>query len=262
MVQMVEDDPFIPLRFQKDHSGMQGTEYFTDWRDKVCRLNWIIASQFIAFAAKKLHKLGITKQLCNRLLEPFLYHTVIVTASEWENFFSLRAHPAAEIHIDDLAEKMLIAYNESTPKQLEAGEWHIPFGDQFDEQRLFDLAEELQEPWEEGFRFHRHHVRAVNDLKLKIATARCARVSYMNFEGKDDYKADIGLHDKLDEQGHYSPFEHCGQAMNEEQINSESYNDDDGDDGTWGWSGNFHGFIQYRKFLHGENRTDSRVIKK
>jgi thymidylate synthase ThyX len=58
-----------------------------------------------------------------------MWHTVICTGSEWENFFALRANDQAEIHIQDLAFKMLEAYNASEPKQLKAGEWHIPFGD-------------------------------------------------------------------------------------------------------------------------------------
>ena len=29
MVKMVEEDPFIPIAWQKDHKGMQGTEYIT-----------------------------------------------------------------------------------------------------------------------------------------------------------------------------------------------------------------------------------------
>ena len=57
-----------------------------------------------------------------------------------------------------------------------------------------------------------------------------------------------------------SPFEHCAKAEQRE-IESESFNYDDGDDGTWGWSGNFRGFIQYRKMIAGENKQDSRVIK-
>jgi len=57
-----------------------------------------------------------------------MYHTVIVTASEWQNFFALRAHEAAEIHIQRLAHKMLNVYNESDPNVLEPGDWHIPFG--------------------------------------------------------------------------------------------------------------------------------------
>ena len=47
-------------------------------------------------SAKNLSEFGLTKQIVNRLLEPFMWHTVIVTATDYENFFALRAHEAAE----------------------------------------------------------------------------------------------------------------------------------------------------------------------
>ena len=88
------------------------------------------------------------------------------------------------------------------------------------------------------------------NLVNKTRTARCARVSYLNFEGKDDYLADVKLHDRLSKLGHWSPFEHCATAM------SESYYASDLE-----WSGNFKGFIQYRKRFEGENKSDDRVTK-
>lgn len=269
MVKMVEEDPFIPIRFQRDHPGMQGTEYFTGWREKVIRFAWIAASKAAVFSAKKLHKLGLTKQLCNRILEPFLYHTILVTATEWENFFALRAHEAAEIHIQDLAYKMLEAYNASTPKQLKAGEWHIPFGDTIDDDRLKILMPYIQPASVQWYE------EKWNELELKISTARCARVSYLNFEGKDDYFADVKLHDQLMSSGHWSPFEHCARAMTDYEysthINGEIEHVNICECGidaqipkedAEGWSGNFRGFIQYRKTFKNENRKDSRVIIK
>lgn len=234
MVDMVNQTPFVPLAFQKEHKGMQGTEYFTD-PDEIFMLEnkWLEARNSAVQQAKSLSAAGVTKQLCNRLLEPFMYHTIIVTSSEWENFFALRAHGAAEIHIAKAAEKMLEAYNASTPKVLNVGEWHIPFGDQFDTGRIIALD---GGPQSSSF---------IESTKVKIATARCARVSYMNFEGKDDYSADIKLHDILREQGHMSPFEHCAQVSDENN------------------GGNFGaGWNQYRKMFENENRRDPRVVSK
>ena len=206
MIKMVEEDPFIPIKWMKDHKGMQGTEYFED--GSACKYLWLKAKDEAIKQAQILSNKGITKQICNRLLEPFMWHTVICTASEWQNFFALRAHKDAEIHIQELAYRMLDEYNGSTPKKLQAGEWHIPFGDKFNEGRLSFL--------------HAHG--SIQELAIKIATARCARVSYLNFEGKDDYEADIKLHDRLLQSGHMSPFEHCAQVMDEDQIKAESFN--------------------------------------
>lgn len=229
MLKMVEENPFIPIKWMKDHKGMQGVEYFENIDDLwELKARWLQARDRAVDQARILSTLGLTKQIVNRLLEPFMWHTAIVTATEWENFFALRAHEAAEIHLQDLAHKMLGAYNFSNPKQLKTLEWHIPFGDQFDIERLKKLSN--------------LDIQKAHNIKIKIATARCARVSYMNFEGKDDYEADIKLHDMLLSSGHMSPMEHCAQAMK-------------------GWSGNFQGFIQYRKMIQGENKQDNRVTK-
>ena len=116
MVKMVEEDPFIPIAWQKSHVGMQGSEYWGDaeWVEiekgvskahvKNCSIgNWIQARNNAVSIAKQLYDKGITKQLCNRLLEPFMWHTTLVTATELSNFFSLRL-PIYEIDLDNLEE--------------------------------------------------------------------------------------------------------------------------------------------------------------
>ena len=90
MVESVMETPFIPIEFQKDHKGMQGFEYLQDMeREDAVRL-WLGARNAAVQHAVKLHEAGVTKQLCNRILEPFLYHKVLLTATEFGNFFKLR----------------------------------------------------------------------------------------------------------------------------------------------------------------------------
>jgi thymidylate synthase ThyX len=233
MVKSVENNPFIPIAWQKDHKGMQGTEYFTDNQD-IQRLEdlWILQSREAIKSAQSLNNLQTTKQLCNRLLEPFMWHTVIMTSGKegLENFFDLRNHEAAEIHIQELARKMKEVYIESTPKELKAGEWHIPFGDEW--------------------------YSASSSFNLKVSTARCARVSYtvVGEEGKEpNYDNDLKLHDRLLESGHFSPFEHCAKVMSDEEY--ESFIKGEVDFGfdipkhTMGWCNNFKGFIPYRYLI-------------
>jgi thymidylate synthase ThyX len=90
MVKSVEENPFIPIAWQKDHKGMQGTEYFDIQHSEIFKSDWLFARSRAIDAAETLNKQGVTKQLANRLLEPFMWHTVIVTATEWENFFRMR----------------------------------------------------------------------------------------------------------------------------------------------------------------------------
>ena len=244
MLQKVMKTPFIPVKWMKDHSGMQGNEYFSGWKLFLLKQLWLTARNLSVLLAMILSRFGLTKQIVNRLLEPFMYHTVICTGTDWENFFALRAHDAAEIHIADLAYKMLEAYNESTPKLLKKGEWHVPFGDRVDDARIEEMLYSGNIENVNWVNVEQHD-SWIDEIKIRIATARCARVSYLNFEGQDDYIADVKLHDRLFSMGHFSPFEHCAIASS-----------------TDSYSGNFKGFIQYRKILAEENKTDPRVIKK
>jgi thymidylate synthase ThyX len=243
MLEMVKTKPFMPIAWMKEHKGMQGTDYFTDPVEIAELEKAYLAARDSAVAhAENLSALGLTKQIVNRGLEAYMWHTVIITACDFENFISLRAHEAAEIHIQKLAFLMLDELNNSTPKLLQPGDWHIPFGDKMDEEQLKQLLPKVQPDsvnW---------YLDAIQELKVKVATARCARVSYtvVGEEGKpDNYDADVKLHDRLLSMGHLSPFEHCAQCTDEEK-----------------WFGNFYCWKQYRKILPNENRTDDRVLKK
>ena len=276
MLKMVKEQPFIPIGFQEDHSGMQGTTYLNGIEFENAVDNWIIARNGAVKEAEVLHNNNVTKQLCNRLLEPFMYHTVLVTATEWENFFELRCPKyqtpvsqtiepqrswkdltnnhsnednitlleenkdniifklqhnkgAAEIHIMDLAEKMWDVYNESTPKQLEVGQWHIPFGDNINIEKLFEEIG-YENPEEREL------------LKTKIAVARCARISYETLGDNPEinYEKDIKLHDDLLAMGHFSPFEHCCVVPSEQEYNEARKGKE------IGWFYNLKGFKSYR----------------
>ena len=89
-----------------------------------------------------------------------------------------------------------------------------------------------------------------NKILLKICTARCARLSYMTFDGDIDYEKDIKLHDQLLDSKHFSPFEHCARVMSEDEYydffkGSLGQNEHE----SRGWCNNFKGFIPYRYLL-------------
>lgn len=90
MLKSVLSNPFIPIAWQADHKGMQGSSYLGKFKSFLAKQGWLTARNFAVAFSWVLSKINITKQLCNRLLEPFMYHTVIITATEWENMFSLR----------------------------------------------------------------------------------------------------------------------------------------------------------------------------
>jgi len=268
MIQQVIDNPATPVWWGKNQSGMQAKEELSnsdticlDFDGNICaedargmnqyqtpmgaaKFTWLEARDSAIEFVKKLNSIGLHKQICNRILEPWFNMRIILSGTEFENFFALRAHEDAQPELQCLAHMMLDAYNNSTPKLLQTGEWHIPFGDRMNERTLTDWFD-LNHPVQPGSLTWKEE--KINELKRKVAIARCARVSYFNYEGKDDYAADIKLCDRLfgNIPKHLSPTEHVAQAM-----------------GNSDWSGNFKGFKQYRKFFNDENLTDGRVVKK
>jgi len=260
MIEQIKINPAMPVWWGKNQSGMQAKEELSDekthyivqgeldgyYSDKdLAKYQWLHARDRAIESVNGLMKLGVHKQIANRILEPWFNIRIILSGTEFENFFALRDHPDAQPELQRLATMMLEAYNASNPKRLSEGEWHIPFGDKFDNSKLHALVLKINnnivldmDGWLED---------EIIALKKKIAIARCARVSYLNFEGKDDYENDIKLCDRLfgNVPRHLSPTEHVASAM-----------------GNSDWCGNFRGFKQYRKYFADENLKDSRVIKK
>jgi thymidylate synthase ThyX len=230
MIKMVRENPAMPVFWGKNQAGMQSKEELVGSELLNAKEAWLRARDRAVESAEELMKCGMHKQYANRAIENFLYVKTILTGTEFENFFALRAHADTQPEFQDLAYKMLDIYQLSEPNKLKEGEWHIPFGDKLDESRLTELYYKTAIPHEE--------------LKLRISVARCARVSYLNFEGKDDYNKDIELSETLSSSGHWSPFEHCAMALSTSEF-----------------SGNFKGWKQYRKTFYDENRGDGRVQK-
>jgi hypothetical protein len=241
MIEAAKTNPAMPVFWGKNQAGMQSNVELEGVELAEAKRLWLEARDNAVISVEKLAAVGLHKQCSNRILEPWLHTTSLVSGTDFENLFALRAHPDAQPEFRDLAYLMLELYQKSTPTKLKVGEWHIPFGDKIDEQRLIHdtLTETHGQLWWEV----KDADFILEDAKLNIATARCARVSYLNFDGKDDYSADIKLTtERLAPSGHWSAFEHCARAME-----------------TSTQMGNFVGWKQYRKFFVDENRKDDRV---
>lgn len=267
MIEAVKNDPFVPMKFIKEHKGMQGYEYLGPDEEFWARKTWLMAAELSIHQAELLvDKYKVSKQFANRLLEAYMWHKVLVTATEWENFFALRYHGSAEIHMQTLAQQMLLAMNNSHPKFLNPGEWHIPYGNDINESKLAEL---IYQKHPDG-----KYATFEQQYRLKISVARAARISYTlpyTIE-KHDYFRDSERHDELFQSGHWSPFEHQAQAPypwelcpkwnNKGSATPEEVKQYLAQNLEMGWWGNFRGWKQYRKTFSGmENRLDNRLSK-
>lgn len=204
----VMEDPFVPRPFTKNQKGMSGAPITDQAVQEACEQAWLRSRDAAVIAALDLlvgtnrrqelmgndishyravldayemetDEPSVHKQHVNRLLEPFMYHTVIVTSSLWDNFFELRIAPAAQPEIYDCAQLMLKAYQASTPIERLI---HLPYV-QVDEEK------------------------AVEPFDVKLSVASCASVSYKSPDELSE-KAAGRIFDVMATDKHLSPFEH------------------------------------------------------
>jgi thymidylate synthase ThyX len=239
----VMEDPFIPERFPINGKGMQPGGYYepTSIDHQKATEVWLKARDQVIEQAKKLvgedyawledskhdfvgggypRYLHVHKQIANRLLEPFQWHTVIVTATEFDNFFKLRTHTDAQAEIKTIADLMYKHYHfkdsgyaEYQPKLLKSGEWHLPLVSNED---ISHVSHYLG--YGDKYLTWNHYTDALGkiaeeflEILKQISVARCARVSYLTHDGIRDIVKDLELFERLKTSGHFSPFEHVAQ---------------------------------------------------
>jgi len=227
---MVIDNPAIPLAFTKNQKGMQGGQALDGAEHDAAVAAWLEGRDRAVEVANKLADLEVHKQYANRVLEPWAHITVVCTATDWANFFTLRIHPAAQPEIHELAKKMYEAYCVSNPDILEEGQWHLPF--------ILEDDFSLNTEW-----FAKVQTEEYGLLQVKRSVSRCARVSYLNHEGKKPMiEEDLQLYDRLlgSVPIHASPAEHQATASSDPKLKS----------------GNFTGWVQYRQMLDNQNVTE------
>jgi thymidylate synthase ThyX len=217
--------PGIPLSWPLNQRGMQGGPELGPADAAKAQQIWLGARDNAVQSAEKLLELGVHKSVVNRLLEPFMTTTIIVSATEWDNFFHQRATPPATVEalaqaeIRAAADAMQAAYTASEPTPVPQGNWHLPY---ITHEDISWLARESLAP---------------------VSAARCARVSYLTHAGKRDPQADLDLYQRLvtADPPHASPLEHVATPA------------------RWGEDppGNFTGWRQLRHVAFPCNRKDS-----
>lgn len=151
----VRKNPYMPFHWGRNQKGMQADIELTGWRLWLAKFGWRMAAKVACFFHWLLELIGLHKQNCNRIIEPWLTAEIIAssTSDGLQNFWRLRNHKDAQPDLMLVAKASWILWNVSSPKTLKPGEWHIP----------------LILPDEESLPIMK---------QLRISAARCARVSY------------------------------------------------------------------------------------
>lgn len=238
-------DTAMPIHWGKNQKGMQAAEQndaqvdvwhpsgpaeykaSAESRERA----WLHARNHAIEVARAFDAAGYHKQVVNRLLEPFMHITVLVSATEWDNFLELRDHPDAEPHIQMLAREIRKCLTDETTVQFMApGAWHLPF---LSNEELIWLEDD-------------------NEAAIKLSVARCASTSFKTVDGFDmTLERAEQVYDKLvtSKPIHASPLEHVAQVDAKTVDGMTSFR-------RWrnrSQHGNFVGFRQLRHMLTSEN---------
>lgn len=234
MIDRIIADPFIPETFNARVKGMGvGRELHADDRRKAW-VAWNDALYSAIAAARKLVLLKVDKSRINRLLEPFMWMTTVVTATEWENFFALRCPDAnepdiyfpAQLEFQRIAIMMRDAMNASEPYELEYGQWHLPYVSRDELHNRLDADYTTEDA-------------------VKVSARRCAAVSYLRHAQDESWEQSIEKTDRmLDARPpHLSPFEHVARPARPPTLD------------FFERTGNFEGWVQYRKTIPNEDNA-------
>lgn len=216
------EHPFVPIYWGANKSGMSADQQLTGFNLSMAKFSWKLAGKFAVMFHKMMEIVGVHKQTCNRIIEPWMSVVGTITSTEWDNFLRLRYDRNAQPEIIVLAKKIHDAIKASEPTVPENG-IHLPFIDE-EERKTFPI-----------------------DQLIKISVARCCRTSYANCLGKKSQpEEDIKLYHRLLGNGHFSPFEHIALIPNHGRVAKELQYD---------LQRNFRGWYQLRAFIQPESNT-------
>lgn len=241
-VKQVRENPFVPGSFTKNKRGMQADTTLAEADQSIAEMVWRRAAENAATEAEGLAALEVHKQQANRIIEPYVWHTALITSTYWDNFFALRIHPAADPEMQKIARLMKEAIDASTPRELQEREWHLP---------LVPDADEIREEDERnGWTLSDHNTA------VRVSVARCAAISYDRQHTRKDILDLVKRHDELKASGHWSPFEHQAKVATADEMMTHAHFrwDPHGQFFRADRIGNFQvPWLQYRKTIPGED---------
>lgn len=250
MIETIENNPASPIHWGKNQAGMQAKEELEEHKLWQAQQIWLAAAKHAIEHSRNMANLGVHKQIANRITEPYQWMKVVVTATDWENFFWLRDHPDAQPEIAELAKQMKKAMNESTPFLLYEGEWHVPYVQRVRGKVFGELMYGTFVQGETGSYFA---PMTLEQAKM-ISASCCAQVSYRKTD--DSLEKAQMVFDRLinSEPVHASPVEHQATPLIEcaypvDGCNVQKRVTKDNIDKYLYYSNNFRGWIQYRALI-------------
>lgn len=246
VIEQVESNIALPIHWGKNQAGMQAKEELHGIEREAMVQSWIASAKEAVSRAKVMSQAGLHKQVVNRILEPYQIMKVLVTATEWENFFWLRDHTDAQPEIRELAIVMKQAMNESCPQFLETGMWHLPY---VNTKTVVKCEQDTGDVIPVQLFYDERGEEVDLEQAIKISCSSCAQVSYRKLDTSLEKAEEIYKKLVESEPVHASAFEHVAKAMRANVFDYDEPGVTHVDREGFYWSGNFRGWIQYRQLI-------------
>ena len=283
----IMQSPSMPVRFGAKNKGMQDNGKHSakvnirmsngEYVEVSPETAWSIAAKKAIEDSEAFNNADYAKQICNRLTEPFQRVKMVISGTEWNNFFWLRHHHMADPTMEALAKCAKQALEASTPTILQPGEWHVPYYNDGVWKHCTKPLKRYAPMLVEGGFIEVEVDSFGHSLQqaLDISASCCAQASYRKLEDTLEKAAkvvaNLNLHgEQPDDPVHASPLEHqaspiepCSGPVKGEgdsirpcaEVNS-PFNSDTWQDGITHMdrdgmlcSGNLKGFIQHRQLV-------------
>lgn len=219
ILEQVQNDPYKPRIWFGRQRGMQPADPLTPPEQEDMHALELELRLKTLEIIRKMEKLEASKEDINRYLEPWMYATGVITATEWENYLALRTDTHAQGPHRQLALMIRDAIAESQPVRRsaqdgDAQQWHLPYV----------TAEE--------------RAKLLVQMLPQISAARIARVSYGRPGQTTSLLKDLIRTRQLIDDGHWSALEGPARVLD------------------WAnWIGPLHGWASLRKHYAGESGT-------
>lgn len=203
----VMTDPYVPVFFGQNKAGMVANVETSS--PKLSKFLWKAARIPACGMHWLMEKVGVHKEITNRVLNPWQWVRETVTATDLDGLYTLRLHSDAQRDIREIVCVMKRAIDCTPPTLLKYGEYHTPYVNKTRN------CENLLRYWDnQGYEL-------TQEEAIKCSAARCARSSYDKHDGTHTTKeTDIPLYEQLIESkpAHESPIEHVCTPLLDESM--------------------------------------------
>ncbi len=152
---------------------------------------WLTTAQDARETAEALGDLGVDYETADQLLAPFQTVYVVISGTEWSDFFSYATEANDEV-LRELAWTMANVYYQNVqPTSHRPGQWHAPLVENDDKTNEAITQYLAQHPFSESNPQKNLDVTPEVEILLRLSAARLYAVSFFCSEPVDKLKASV-----------------------------------------------------------------------